>query len=65
MRQSSPMQNIIDQKQPENVEYLNYLAISVTKDARCTLEVKSRIVMAKATLNKKKTLFPQQTGLKI
>jgi len=29
----------------------------LTNDGRCTCEIKSRIVMAKAALNKKKTLF--------
>jgi predicted RNA-binding protein len=65
MRQPSPIQIMIDQKRPENVEYLNYLGSSIINDSRCTLEVKSRIVTAKAALNKKKNLFPQQTGLKI
>jgi hypothetical protein len=58
MRQPSPIQIMIDQKQPENVEYFSYLGSSVTNDARCTLEVKSRIVMAKIALNKKKTFPP-------
>jgi hypothetical protein len=35
----------------------------ITNDARCTHEIKFRIVMAKAAFNKK-TLFHQQTGLK-
>jgi hypothetical protein len=42
-----------DQKQPENVEYFNYLGSTITNYARCTREIKSRIVMAKATFNKK------------
>jgi len=33
-RQSSPVQILIDQKQLENVEYLNYLCSMITKDAR-------------------------------
>jgi hypothetical protein len=35
----------------------------ITNDARCTREIKSKIAMAKAAFNKKKT-FHQQTGLK-
>jgi hypothetical protein len=48
---------MIDQKQLENVEYFNYLGSMITNDARCTLEIKSRIAMAKGAFNKKKTLF--------
>jgi len=36
----------------------------LTNDGRCTCEIKSRIAMAKAAFNKKKTLFYQQIGLK-
>jgi hypothetical protein len=51
------MKIMIDQKQLENVEYFNYLGSMITNDARCTREIKSRIAMAKAAFNKKKTLF--------
>jgi hypothetical protein len=60
LRQPYPMKIMIDQKQLENVEYFNYLGNMITNDARCTREIKSRIVMAKAAFNKK-NLF---TGLK-
>jgi hypothetical protein len=56
-RQPSPMKIMIDQKQLKNVEYFNYLGTMITNDARCTREIKSRIAMAKAAFNKKKTLF--------
>ena len=36
----------------------------LTDDGRCTCEIKSRIVMAKAAFNKKKNSFYQQIGLK-
>jgi hypothetical protein len=36
----------------------------ITSDARCTREIKSRITMAKAAFNKKKTPLYQQSGLK-
>jgi hypothetical protein len=55
---------MIDQKQLQNVEYLNYLGSMITNDARCTREIKSRIAMTKAAFNKKKT-FHQQIGLKL
>ena len=52
---------MIGQKQPEGVEYFNYLGSMITDDARCTLEIKCRIAMAQADFNKKN--FHQQTGL--
>ena len=41
----------------ENVEYFNYFGSMITNYARCTREIKSRTALAKAALNKKKTLF--------
>jgi hypothetical protein len=51
----------IPNQQLENVDYFNYLGSRITNDARCTRQIKSRIAMAKAAFNKKKT-FHQQTG---
>ena len=56
--------SIIDQKQLENVEYLKYLGSMLTNDGRCTCEIKSRIVMAKAAFNKK-TLFTNKLDLNL
>jgi hypothetical protein len=56
-RQPAPMKFMIDQKQLENMEYLNYLGSMITNDARCTCEIKSKIAMAKAAFNKKKNNF--------
>jgi len=50
----------IDQKQLETVEYFNYLGSLIRIDARCTYEIKSRIAMAKAAFNMKKTLFTRK-----
>jgi hypothetical protein len=50
-----------DQKQLENMEYLSYLGSLITDDARCTGEIKYRIITAKAAFNKQ-TLFHQQNG---
>ena len=50
-----PVRTMIDQKQPKNVEYYNCLGSMMTNDARCTREIKTRIVMANAAFNKKKT----------
>jgi len=48
---------MIDQKEPGNVEYFNYLCSMITNDARCTREFESRIDIAKAGINTKKVLF--------
>ena len=56
-RQPSTVTIMIDQIQLENVECFKYLRSILTNDGRCTCEIKSRIVMAKAAFNKKKTLF--------
>jgi hypothetical protein len=56
---------MIDQKQLENVEYLNYLGSVITNDARCTRETKYRIVMAKAAFNKMKNLFTSKLDLNL
>ena len=44
---------MIDQKQLENVEWFKYLGSMLTKDGKCTCEIKSRIAMAKSAFNKK------------
>ena len=54
---------LVLQKQLENVECYKYLGSLLTNDGRCTREIKSRIVMAKAAFSKKKTFY-QQIGLK-
>jgi hypothetical protein len=38
-------------------DYFNYFGSMIANDERCTREIKSRIVMAKAEFNKKKTVF--------
>jgi hypothetical protein len=42
-----------DQKQPNDVEYFNYLVSMMTNDAMCTRVIKSRIFMEKVAFNKK------------
>jgi len=51
---------MIDQKQLENVECFKYLCSMLANDGRCMCEIKSRIAMAKAAFNKKKTLFARK-----
>lgn len=50
----------MDQKQPENEEYLNYLG-SIRNDARSTREIKTRIVIATAAFDKNS--FHKSIGL--
>ena len=63
-RHPSPVQVMIDLKQPETVEYFSWVAV-ITNGARCTQEIKFRIDMANAAFNKKKTLFTSKLDLKI
>ena len=58
-RQPSPVE-IIDQKQPENVVYFNYLGSLITNYARCTRDITSGVAMAKAAFNKMKDLFTSE-----
>jgi len=55
---------MIDQKQPETVEYFSWVAM-ITNNARCTQEIKFRIDMTKAAFNKTKTVFISKLDLKI
>jgi len=48
---------MINQKQLENLEYFKYLGSMLTNDGRIICEIKSRIAVAKAAFNKKRTLF--------
>jgi hypothetical protein len=56
---------MMDPKQPENVEYFDYLGSMITDVARCTREIKYRIAMAKAAFNKKKTFFTSKLDLNL
>ena len=52
-------------KQLETMEYSNSLDSTITSYARCTREIKSRIVMAKAAFNRKKNLFTSKLDLNL
>jgi len=65
LRQPFQIKIMIDQKQLENVESFKYLGSMLTNDGRCTCEIKSRIVTAKAAFNKKWTLFTSTLDLKL
>ena len=64
-RQPSPVTITIDQKQLENVKRFKYLGSMLTDYGRCTCEIKSRIVMAKAAFKKKKNLFTSKLDLNL
>jgi len=64
-RQPSPATITIGQKQLENVKCFKYLCSTLTEDGRCTCEIKSRIAMAKAACNKKKTRFNSKLELNL
>jgi len=50
---------MVDQKQPENTEYYNYLGSAIT------CEITFRIAMVKAAFNNKKTQFTRQVDLNL
>jgi len=62
-RQHFLVQAMLDQKQLEKVEYLNYFRSVITNDVRCTRETKPRISMVKEAFNKKKTLYTSKLDL--
>jgi ABC-type dipeptide/oligopeptide/nickel transport system ATPase subunit len=57
------VQAMIDKKQPENEECFQYLCILITKDARCTREMKSRIAMEKKNSIQQEDSVYKQMGL--
>jgi hypothetical protein len=63
--QPSPIQIIIDHKYLEIEEYFNYLGNMITDDLVCTREIKSRIAMVKAELNKMKTISTSKLDLNV
>jgi len=56
---------MIDQKQLENVDSFKYLGCILTRDGRCTCEIKSRIALAKAAFDKKRALFTSTLDLEL
>jgi hypothetical protein len=64
-RQPSPIEIMIDKKQPEKVAYFNYSGNMITNDVRYTSEIKSRSALAKAAFNKKNTLFTRKLDLNL
>jgi hypothetical protein len=64
-RQQFPIQVMIDQIQPENVEHFNYLCSKIIIDARCTCKIKTSTAMSKAAFNEKITLLSSKSDLNL
>jgi hypothetical protein len=60
-----PLQIMTDHKQLEDVEYFNYLRSMITKDGRCTREIKFWISTTKVPLKKNKTFFSNKLDLPV
>jgi len=54
---------MIDEKQPKDEEYFNYLGSTITNEERYAREIKFKIAMAIAAFNKK-TIFTKKIGFK-
>ena len=64
-RKPLPVKIIIDQKQLGNVESFKYLGSILTNDGRRNCEINCGIAMAKASFNKKRTLFTSTLDLEL
>jgi hypothetical protein len=63
-RQPSSVEIKVDQKQPENVEYFNYLGNKISNEI-CVREIKSRVAITTATFKKNKTLVTSNLDFKL
>jgi len=61
--QPSPVQNMVDPKQSQNMEHINYFVSIITNDARYTRVIKSRLARAKAAFDMKNSLFVSNLNL--
>jgi len=64
-RQPFTVKIMINQKQPENVEYFKYFGSILTNDGKCVYESKFWIAMAKAAFNEKRVLFTGALDLEL
>jgi hypothetical protein len=64
-RKPFPVKIMIDQKQQEIVESFKCLVSILTKDGRCTCEIKCKNAMAKAAFKKKRALFTSKLDLEL
>jgi hypothetical protein len=61
--QEFPVQIMMNQRHPENVEYFKCLGSAITNYAKCTHDVRYVIVIVKVAF-KKNVTFHKQIGLK-
>lgn len=64
-KREKPLRITVDNQELENVEQFKYLGSLLTKDAHCTNEIRTRIAMAKAAFNKKRTLLTSKLSLEL
>jgi hypothetical protein len=57
-RQQSPVQIMMAEKHPENVEYFNCFGSMITNYARCSREIKSMIIMEKQRSTRRRVFSP-------
>jgi hypothetical protein len=56
---------MLHQIQLEFAKYFNYFCRLVTSGAKCTSEINTGIILAKASFNKKKVLFTSKLDLNL
>ena len=64
-RQPFPIKITVDQKQLEYVESFKYMGTMLTNDGRSSCEIKSRMAMTIAAINKKRAQFTSTLDLKL
>jgi hypothetical protein len=64
-KQPTIIQIMIHQKSTGESGIFQQFCRMITKDARCTREIKSRVSMTNAAFNKKKIIFTSKLELKI
>jgi hypothetical protein len=57
LKATIPNEDYDRSKQPENVKYFNYFG-SITNEAKCTCEIKSRIAIAQANSTRRRLVLP-------
>jgi hypothetical protein len=64
-RQPSRKEIIINQKQPENVEYFSHFGFLITNKATYAREIKSVVATTKSTFKTKKTVSSSKLGFNL
>jgi len=64
LKEPPAVQIVTDKKQLENIKFCNYLGRMITKDAKCTRDIKSKTAIIKTTFQQK-TLLTNQLHLNL